>query len=396
MSHKGNNIIWQVIPDKRNLLRQKFLSYSNGNEAVILIIFATIIFIISTLILLKYADEKETIILEFSKKFQHSSHKKNKTVTPNINELNTNGEDRILRLASKNTITVSLSNKKYTVLNLPSTLYYTESGNSNKIEGYNQYILMLSQLLKNLADDSMVESRSLNVLSSSISDYINIYVKLDNYNNYNINDENNTNINVSEYLKSIDITLNQLHKENFNNDNYYNPVTELNQKNYLNNLSSAIKKVQAEEHLSEDIKLLAQIITDEIIAISKNHILSISDSDYKRSKPVLINMLNKTSVEYNTKLNLTKALNTFMLNPAKATTFIDTLLTILRNNPEGIKDLKQEDKNTLIKTINSITFITSIPINKLIEYNLTSKYNCLKENGVYENGKCLNKNILIK
>ncbi|MEW5819412.1 MAG: hypothetical protein AB1782_04415 [Cyanobacteriota bacterium] len=301
---------------------------------------------------------------------------------------------RIIEFDNNIMLTIDLPDDEQVSIKLPRPAYYFDLTGISEKDGQYQYLQSLSDVLKELADNPKVDSNSVKVNAFIISDMASIYNSIpdENFENFYITNVDYDHImdQSIDYFKAVEASYRMLSDErSYSEENIFN-LSDISKYENAISLSASLEKVQSEKQLSNDIKILVSLITDQVEDISDNYILSISAKDFSECKGILINLVKETSLENNTKNALISSLNAPLRDNLTAETFINTLSTILNSSPEGLKQLTTEEKTRLIDTIVSLKIKKLLPVKQVIKYDLSQRFNCLNSGGVInKEGSCL-------
>lgn len=358
---------------------------SYGREQIAYILFIVIL-IVSTLFVLKINLMKQNIDVSFKESMKKSIYKTTKTGQTKVTKSIINVDNNIF-------LTVVVSNDEFVVVKMPRPGFYFQIVDIPPKDSLYQYFMSLSNVIKVLSENKNVESDSLKVLSAVISDYAAIFYSLSEYDNsrtFNLfasNEELNKQL--YDYLYSLHITLNQLQRTNYEMITYDNKYTGINQKSYASNLLKVRDDIELEQYLSEDVKFLVKNIIDQVIGVANSYIMTVPQEKYLRSKGILIFLIEKSSLEDNTKFALLNPLKANLPISSEVIVFVNTMLTLLKSDPMILGMLNNQQKQLLLDTVSSIKFKNVQPIDSLIDYNLAAKFNCQKKHGTFKDGLCV-------
>lgn len=365
-----------------------FRSRSYGRERLAFVLFVFVLIVSATSVLTIKSMKKNSDLFAFS--FKGSMNKAKNF----IRKSHPNGIDnRVIDVDNNTFLTVVFGNNESTIVKLPRAGYYFNIVEISEKDALYQYLIDLSNVIKSLSENKNVESNALKVLSFVILDYAAIFYSLPEYDtaqSFNIRLSNEElNKQLYNYLYSLNVTINQLQKNNYEMIEYDNEFTGLKQKNYASNLLKVSDDIESEVYLSKDVVFLVKNIMDQVRLIANSYELTVSKENYLKSKSILIKLIEESSFEENTRFALESPLKASLPVSSEVIVFINTMLTLLKSDKKILSKLDESQKQILLDTVSSIMFKNNEPVNTLIDYNLAAKFNCQKQHGKYNEGTCV-------
>ncbi len=276
-------------------------------------------------------------------------------------------------------VIIRLADKPEIPVRLPRKHYFFNNKNLSESDALYLYLLELSKVFDRLSKEDQLGNNRLDILSKSIEDFAIITHRLNNYKDNNIisglsTDDPQFSQKINNYIKTINHTLSQLKDDKYSLAPFYNNITDVVQVTYAKNLKTALSSIQSDQSLPSDAIILADIILKNISRVSNNISISISTEEYNNSRSLLKGLLLNSNLEESTKEALANAMYTPLPDGAKANIFINTLLTILKNNDGYLNNTSKRNKEMLLKALQSIEFGLEKPSGDLIEGDIASQY----------------------
>jgi hypothetical protein len=257
-------------------------------------------------------------------------------------------------------ITLELLEGENITLKLPRPGYYYQQKELTDQLLLYQYLKDLSMVLKYLANNAQVDSHELRMMSETLYNYALVLHSLHNYcdNRYLKNLKLNNpefSLLLTNYLSSLDNTLSQIQDPNSAVETFYNNITLINQVNYAKTLAQVHNNINSDQKLPADVKLFANLINDEMRRICTNIQLKLPSEKLEIARPVVTRMIDGSKLDESSKMALRNAIELKLDEASNTEIFVNTLLIVLNSDKDSLNRLPGNQKDIILKTIQSIS-----------------------------------------